>query len=78
MPAGQQARHATVQSRGGGRAPGHRADRQRRCRLGGHQSASAAPANGGTITYRDINIPTCIDPLIAPTIGGGPGGLPNL
>lgn len=45
--------------------------------LGGRQQASAAPASGGTITYRDINIPTCIDPLIAPTSAEGLADFPT-
>jgi peptide/nickel transport system substrate-binding protein len=42
--------------------------------LARHQSA---PASGGTINYRDINIPTCIDPLIAPTSAEGLADFPT-
>jgi len=39
--------------------------------------AAAAPASGGTINYRDINIPTCVDPLIAPTSAEGLADFPT-
>jgi len=37
----------------------------------------SAPVGGGTISYRDINIPTCIDPLIAPTSAEGLADFPT-
>ncbi len=37
----------------------------------------AAPTSGGTINYRDINIPTCIDPLVAPTSAEGLADFPT-
>ena len=37
----------------------------------------AAPANGGTLNYRDINIPTCLDPLVAPTSAEGLADFPT-
>lgn len=37
----------------------------------------AAPSYGGTISYRDINIPTCVDPLIAPTSAEGLADFPT-
>ncbi len=46
--------------------------------LAGHQmAASSAPTSGGTITYRDINLPTCVDPLIAPTSAEGLADFPT-
>src|SRR5690348_3309770 len=40
-------------------------------------AVSAVPTSGGTITYRDINIPTCVDPLIAPTSAEGLADFPT-
>ncbi|HVC82851.1 MAG TPA: ABC transporter substrate-binding protein, partial [Chloroflexota bacterium] len=37
----------------------------------------AAPTNGGTLSYRDINIPTCLDPLVAPTSAEGLADFPT-
>jgi len=37
----------------------------------------ATPASGGTISYRDGNIPTCVDPLIAPTSAEGLADYPT-
>jgi peptide/nickel transport system substrate-binding protein len=46
--------------------------------LASHQTAvPAAPTSGGTITYRDINIPGCVDPLIAPTSAEGLADFPT-
>lgn len=46
--------------------------------LAGHRaSVSSAPASGGTLNYRDINIPGCIDPLIAPTSAEGLADFPT-
>jgi peptide/nickel transport system substrate-binding protein len=46
--------------------------------LAQHQNAASfAPTSGGTITYRDINLPTCVDPLIAPTSAEGLADFPT-
>ncbi len=39
--------------------------------------AASAPSTGGTLTYRDTNVPTCIDPLIAPTTAEGLADFPT-
>jgi len=46
--------------------------------LAQHQPRTlTSPASGGTINYRDGNIPTCIDPLIAPTSAEGLADYPT-
>jgi peptide/nickel transport system substrate-binding protein len=37
----------------------------------------STPIRGGTINYRDINVPTCIDPLVAPTSAEGLADFPT-
>jgi ABC-type transport system substrate-binding protein len=37
----------------------------------------ATPASGGSINYRDINLPTCLDPLVAPTSAEGLADFPT-
>ena len=37
----------------------------------------STPTSGGTINYRDINVPTCIDPLVAPTSAEGLADFPT-
>jgi len=39
--------------------------------------AASAPSMGGTLTYRDINVPTCVDPLVAPTSAEGLADFPT-
>ncbi len=42
-----------------------------------HSHAVSAPTSGGTINYRDINLPTCLDPLVAPTSAEGLADFPT-
>ncbi len=41
------------------------------------RSSTSAPASGGTLLYRDIGTPTCVDPLIAPTTAEGLADFPT-
>jgi peptide/nickel transport system substrate-binding protein len=43
----------------------------------GAAARASSPKSGGTLQYRDIGTPTCIDPLIAPTTAEGLADFPT-